>query len=200
VNPRLILCVLCVLCAERIHAEDVWEFNASVSTYFLQDQTYLSPVFSADKRHLHLEGRYNDEDLHTGSIFAGYNFHAGEELELNATPILGGVFGRTNGIAPGLLLDLTFHKLSFSTQTEYLFSTDSKESNFFYAWSDLIYSPTEWIWFGIAGQRSRVYRTDLEVQRGFLLGFGKGNFGITGYLMNFGWGDSFGLVTLEYQF
>jgi len=196
---RFALCVLCLLCGS-IYAEDAWEFNASVSTYFLQDQTYVSPVASADQNHFHFEARYNDEDLHTGSIFLGYNFHSGENLQFSATPMFGGVFGRTNGVAPGLLLDLTYHKISFSTQAEYLFSTDEKESSFFYSWSELVYSPADWIWFGIAGQRSRVYHTDLDVQRGFLLGFGKGNFGVTGYLMNLGWGDTFGLATIEYQF
>jgi hypothetical protein len=200
---RYLLCALCVLCGEffsSAEASDPWEFTASANVYILQDLTYLDPVLSADKSHLHLEARYNYEDLDTGSIFAGYNFHVERTVEITATPIVGGVFGNSNGIAPGFLFDFNYGKFNFSTQTEYLFSSDEKESNFFYAWSEATYSPADWIWFGLAGQRTRAYHTDLEVQRGFLLGFGKNNFGITGYLMNPGWGDSFGVVTVEYQF
>jgi len=180
--------------------ENPWEFLAVANLYMLPDDTYLNPVLSADKNHLHLEARYNYEDLDTGSVFAGYNFQTGDTLELNVTPILGGVLGNSNGIAPGFLFELNYKKLSFTSEGEYLFSTDEKESNFFYSWSELAYSPAEWIWFGIAGQRTRAYKTDLEIQRGLLLGFGKGSFGVTGYIMNLGFDDVFGLISAEYQF
>ncbi len=180
--------------------ENPWEFSAVANLYMLPDETYLNPVISADRNHLHLEARYNYEDLDTGSVFAGYNFQTGDTVELNVTPILGGVFGNSNGIAPGFLLELNYKKLSLTSEGEYLFSTDEKESNFFYSWSELAYSPAEWIWFGIAGQRTRAYKTDLEIQRGLFVGFGKGNFSVTGYVMNLGFDDVFGLISVEYQF
>ncbi|HEY7162363.1 MAG TPA: hypothetical protein VH815_13945, partial [Acidobacteriota bacterium] len=43
--------------------ENPWEFTADVTTYIITDESYASPVFSADKNHVHLEARYNDEDL-----------------------------------------------------------------------------------------------------------------------------------------
>ncbi|HSP06413.1 MAG TPA: hypothetical protein VLR94_04510 [Acidobacteriota bacterium] len=177
-----------------------WEFAAAANLYVLPDQTYLNPIISADKSHLHLEARYNYEDLDTGSIFAGYNFRTGDAFELKVTPIMGGVFGNSNGIAPGFLLDLSYRKWSFSSEDEYFFSSDTKESNFFYSWSEIIYSPADWIWFGAAGQRTRAFKTDLEIQRGFLLGFGVRSFAVTGYLMNPGGEDPFGVISLEYTF
>jgi hypothetical protein len=177
-----------------------WEFAAEANLYKIPDRTYLNPVISADKNHLHLEARYNDEDLDTGSVFAGYNFRTGDELELAVTPIIGGVFGNSNGIAPGFLFELSYGKFSFSSEGEYFFSSDEKESNFFYSWSEFVYSPAEWIWFGIAGQRTRVYQTELGIQRGVLLGLGNEKFAITGYLMNLGWDDPFGLINVGYFF
>jgi hypothetical protein len=177
-----------------------WEVTAALNLYVLPDNTYLNPVASADKNHLHLEARHNYEDLNTGSLFAGYNFHAGDSLELNVTPIIGGVFGNSNGVAPGFLFELNYHKISVSSEGEYFFSSDDKESNFFYSWSELLYSPADWIWFGIAGQRTRAYKTDLEIQRGITLGFGVENFAISGYLINIGWDDPFGLIAFEYHF
>jgi hypothetical protein len=180
--------------------ENPWEFTIEATTYIIPDESYSNPVFSADKNHLHLEARYNYEDLDTTSVFAGYNFHTGDEWELNVTPIVGGVFGNSNGIAPGFLFELNYKKLNISSEGEYFFSSDDEEFNFFYSWSEISYSPADWIWFGIAGQRTRAYQTDLEIQRGLLLGFGIGNFSITGYVMNPGWDDVFGVINVGYQF
>jgi len=187
-----------VYCQEE--AATPWEFNAEVTTYIIPDESYANPVISADQNHLHLEGRYNYEDLDTTSIFAGYNFYADGKVELSVTPIFGGVFGNSNGVAPGFLFELNYNKLSISSQGEYFFSSDEKESNFFYSWSEISYSPVDWIWFGIAGQRTRAYQTDLEIQRGFLLGVSIGNFSITGYVMNVFFDDVFGVINVGYQF
>ena len=81
-----------------------WEFNTTANLYILSDNTYLNPVVSADKNHLHLEARYNYEDLNTGSVFAGYNFHAGDSLEVSFTPTIGGIFGNSNGVAQDFCL------------------------------------------------------------------------------------------------
>ena len=56
---------------------------------------------AADHEWLHLETRYNYEDLRTGSIWFRHNFSVGKQLVLNLTPMVGGVSGRTSGIAPG---------------------------------------------------------------------------------------------------
>jgi hypothetical protein len=177
-----------------------WEVTAALNLYVLPDNTYLNPVASADRNRLHLEARYNYEDLNTGSVFAGYNFSTGDSVELNVTPIIGGVFGNSKGVAPGFLFELNYQKISISSEGEYFFSSDDKESNFFYSWSEVLYSPADWIWLGFAGQRTRVYQTDLEIQRGFVVGFGRENLEISGYIMNLGWDDVFGLVSVGYHF
>ena len=202
-NIRLlfVFCIAFIL-PISIHGEEnnSWELAAIANLYMLSDQAYLNPLISADKNFLHLEARYNYEDLETGSIFAGINFQTGDSVELNVTPIIGVVFGNSNGIAPGFSFELNYGNLSISSEGEYFFSSDEKESNFFYSWSEVAYSPADWIWFGVAGQRTRAYETDLEIQRGLLLGFGKGNITVTGYVMNLGWDDVFGLISLEYSF
>jgi hypothetical protein len=180
--------------------DNSWEFNTTANLYILSDNTYLNPVVSADKNHLHLEARYNYEDLNTGSVFAGYNFHAEDSLEVSFTPIIGAIFGNSNGVAPGFLFELNYQKISISSEGEYFFSSDEKESNFFYSFSEIVYSPADWAWFGIAGQRTRAYKTDLEVQRGLVVGFGIENLEISGYIMNLGWDDVFGLVSVGYHF
>lgn len=182
-----VLCGLAVLLVWAVPAqaaEREWAFTFAGSVYVTPDHTFFNPVVTADRSRLHLEARYNYEDLDTASAFAGYNLTTGRTVEMNFTPIVGGVFGQSNGIAPGFLLEVNYWKLSFTSQAEYLFSTDDQDSSFFYAWSELTYSPADWIWFGAAGQRTRLYHSELDIQRGLLLGLGAGNFSVTGYLMN----------------
>ena len=80
-----------------------WECSLSISTYLVQNgRDYANPNLVADRGWLHLEARYNYEAIKTGSLWLGYNFSVGKKLALEATPMLGGVFGDITGIAPGL--------------------------------------------------------------------------------------------------
>src|SRR5687768_1141206 len=86
----------------RWEGSAVWLFLASI--YFFQvpdDTNYAQPAFTADRDSVHLEARYNYEDLDTGSLWIGYNLGGGGKVTWELTPMLGGVFGRTAGIAPG---------------------------------------------------------------------------------------------------
>ena len=55
-----------------------WSFSASATSYFVPDRhDYVQPTFTADHGQLHLQMRYNYENLETGSAWIGYNFEAG---------------------------------------------------------------------------------------------------------------------------
>jgi hypothetical protein len=150
-----------------------WDFNVALSGYYLPDGgSYASPTATVDHDKLHLEARYNYEGQRTGSLWAGYNFSVGDKLELDATPMIGGVFGRVNGIAPGLEATLTYKKrLQFYSANEYIFDTDTKAGNFFYTWTQLTYAPTSWFSGGYVLQRTRAYHSTLDIQRGITVEF-----------------------------
>ena len=165
--------------------EEAWSLSASVSTYIVpNDQEYVQPTVIADRGWLHLEARYNYENLETGSAWVGYNFSGGEKLEWEFTPMLGGVFGNTTGIAPGYRLSLTYWKFELSSEGEFVFDTGSSEGNFFYNWSELSISPVDWFRFGLVGQRTRAYQTDVDIQRGLLVGFSYKKIDFTTYVFN----------------
>ncbi len=177
-----------------------WEFSAEANFYFFSDDFIFLPVFKADKDHLHLEARYNYEDENTVSAWAGYNFSGGQNLEYVITPMLGVAAGRTNGIAPGLEFTIGYKGFELYSEAEYLFDFESSDNNYFYSWTDLSYSPADWLWFGISGQRTRVYDSDLEIERGLLVGTGYKNWELTGYLYNIGSDDAFVLLSLSASF
>ena len=166
-------------------SERDWSFSASVYGYFVPDnRDYAQPTISADRGWLHLESRYNYEDLDTGSIWMGYNFSFGEKLSLEFTPMLGGVFGNTNGIAPGYRATLNWRQLELYREAEYVFDTADSSDSFFYTWSELTLSPMDWFRFGLVIQRTKVYETNLDIQRGLLVGFAYKQANFTTYVFN----------------
>jgi len=165
--------------------EKAWSFSLSATTYVVPDsQDYVQPTFTADRGWLHLEARYNYENLHTGSLWLGYNFSGGKKLEWEFTPMLGGIFGDTTGIAPGYKFSVTYWKFELSSEGEFVFDTRDKEGSFFYNWSELSISPVDWFRFGLVGQRTRAYRSDVDIQRGLLVGFSHKRIDFTTYVFN----------------
>jgi hypothetical protein len=165
--------------------DKAWSFSASTFIYIVPDsRDYAQPTFTADRTWLHLEGRYNYEGLDTGSAWIGYNFSLGEKLSFEFTPMIGGVFGDTTGIAPGYKYTLSWRKLQLYSEGEYLFDTVHSSDSFFYTWSELTLAPVEWFRFGLAIQRTRLYQTDFDIQRGFLVGFSFKRVDFTTYLFN----------------
>jgi hypothetical protein len=164
---------------------DQWSFYASALAYFPpKSQDYVSPVLTADRGRLHLEARYNYEALRTGSLWAGYNFTSGTKLVCEATAMLGAVFGDTAGVAPGYRLSLTYSSLEFSSEGEYLFDSRDRAESFFYTWTELSYSLSDWFRTGLVGQRTRAYTADLDIQRGLLAGFTYKKWDLTIYVFN----------------
>jgi hypothetical protein len=177
-----------------------WYHNFDPSFYIFRDDFFILPIYQANKDWLHLEARYNYEDMNTFSAWFGYNFSGGNRFEYTITPMAGGIAGNTYGIAPGLELTFSYFGFELYTESEYLFDLQDREGNFFYVWTDFTYSPLDWLWFGLSGQRTRLYETDLEVERGLLLGGGYRWFGLTGYLYNPGFDDPFVIITISLSF
>jgi hypothetical protein len=169
-------------------ATSEWSLSATATTYLVpHDRDYVQPTITADRDWLHLEARYNYEDLDTGSVFAGYNFGVGDKLTLEATPMIGAVFGNTNGVAPGYELSVAYKRFELYTEGEYLIDTDDSSASYFYTWSEFTYSPTDWLRAGVVIQRTKAYKTDLDVQRGLLVGFSYKRLDFTAYVLNLGW-------------
>ena len=78
------------------------------------------------------------------------------------------------------------NKIELYCETEYLFDPGMKENNFLYTWTDLTYSINDWLWAGVSVQRTRLYKTELDIQRGLIVGAGVKGWEITSYLYNVG--------------
>lgn len=174
------------------------EYTLSAFGYWVDGEDFfVLPIAKAELGQLHLEGRYNYEDLRTGSLFAGWNFEFGSEVEATLTPMMGFAFGRTRGLVPALEAEVLYDILGFSFEGEYLLDPEDSDANFFYAWTELYVSPTDWLFAGLVVQRMKVIASEVEVSRGLLVGGGQGPVSATLYLFDVTESESFIVLGIE---
>ncbi len=119
-------------------------FEAEAYYYILPGEKNTATLIGyADYKAFHSEVRYNYEDLQTISVFGGYGFSTGHSFIAEVTPIIGFAAGNTDGVIPGLLLNLTWGKFDFYSESEYVMNFEGKENNYFYTWSELGYDGAE---------------------------------------------------------
>jgi hypothetical protein len=170
---------------EPAASEEPWSFSAALYGYVPPDTgNYLQPTLTADHGWLHLEARYNYEALDTASAWLGYNFSGGDEVEWAFSPMLGGVFGRLSGVAPGYEGSLSWRRLELYSEGEYVIDIADSSGSYFYNWSELTLSALDWLRIGVVAQHTHVYQTDREVQRGLLVRFSYRSFELTGHVFN----------------
>jgi hypothetical protein len=162
---------------------------ATLYGYSVPDEPdFLMLVAPADIRWLHIEARYNYEDLRTGSFFVGTTGRSGDRVKLEGTAMVGGVFGTVDGVAPALRFTLLVWKIDFFIEAEYVIDLRDTGASFFYSWSELGVSPLPRLRLGLIGQRTRVIANDLEFQRGVFVGVNPiAAITLTAYVLNLGW-------------
>ena len=147
--------------------------------------SYVQPTLSADHDWLHLEGRYNYEELDTGSAWLGHNFSGGgEQIQWEFSPMLGAVFGKLTGVAPGYRGSLSWRRIELSSEGEYIIDTADSSASYFYNWSELSLGLLDRFRIGVAVQHTHAYQTERDVQRGVLAGLSYKNADLTGYIFN----------------
>jgi hypothetical protein len=167
------------------------DFHAAPTLYgfAVRDQTdFLMLVAPADVRWLHLEVRYNYEGIGTGSAFVGWTGHGDRRVKVDATAMVGGVFGDVRGVVPATRLTLRYWKLDLLVEAQYVVDLGDFAASFFYAWSELGFSPLRWLRLAIVGQRTHILHNNLQVQRGAAVGAKLfDTVTLTAYELNLGW-------------
>ena len=168
-----------------VAAGEQWTFGAAAYSYFVpDDRDFVQPTVTADRGALHFEARYNYEAQDTGSLWAGWNLAGGEEVTWEVTPMLGGVVGEVDGVAPGYKGTLGWRQLELYSEGEYLISTGDSSDSFFYNWSELTFAPADRLRVGIVAQRTRAFEADREIERGLLVGWAGDRLQFTAYVFD----------------
>jgi hypothetical protein len=167
-----------------------WEFALTAyPTIVRGGENYTSAIATADHGPLHLEARYNYESVGARSAFVGWNFSGGEEITWELTPLVGGAWGTTQAFIPGLEASVTWKQFDIYIEAEYVVDSHVPANSYVYAWSELGYRPVEWLRIGIAGQRTRTYSNERDIQRGPFAQVTWGSVTVGGYWFNPGASD-----------
>lgn len=184
-------------------ADGVPAISGSVTGYYyaMRDQSDFGVgVASLNRDTLHVEARYNYEAMHSASIFAGWNFSAGETLTFAVTPLIGVLFGDVRGVIPGLEASVAYGDVDGYIEAEYVHDLRNRSDSYFYAWSEVGWKPAHWLRIGLVGQRSQDVNNGRDFQRGAFvqLMFGKVTLGFYGF--NPDSGSRYGIFSLGAQF
>jgi hypothetical protein len=165
-----------------------WKANVSAYLFVVPDQeNFFMLMAPVDIRWFHVEARYNYEALRSGSAFAGIHAGWGDELKLKVTPMIGVVFGALDGLVPALRWTLSWWKLDLFSESEVVIDFDDETDSFFYNWSELGFTPLDWLRFGAAIQRTRVWMTSLDFERGLFVSATIRFVTVSLYEFNLGW-------------
>jgi hypothetical protein len=162
-----------------------WQFGITAYPTFVRGGgNYTSLIAAADRGALHLEARYNYESVGARSAFVGWTFSGGDAVTWALTPLAGGAWGDTRAFVPGFEAGVAWKQLDLYLEAEYVRDAGSRDDRYSYAWTELGFSPVEWLRLGIAGQRTRAYDNERDIQRGPFVQFTWSRVTIGGYWFN----------------
>jgi len=180
--------------------ERTWSIGAYADTYVMPGAgNYVQPTVTFDRGVLHLEGRYNYEDLGSSSAFVGWNVTFGRKVTLELTPMIGVVAGSVEGIVPALELNLAWRRLELDAEGEFVVAV-GRGNSFLYNWSELSVWATDWFRTGLVTQRTRANRPSLDIQSGLLVGLAFSKVTPTLYVFNPGSEDQFLVASMGVEF
>lgn len=166
-------------------ADSTWSFYIEGYYYLIPHLNSIPGVtVMANHGTVHLEARYNYEDVRTASFFYGYNFSIGNKFQLTITPMAGFTFGRTTGFVPSLEIDFSNSKFDFYSESEYMIDFTGKEKDFFYTWNELGINLFGSFRAGLVEESTKLFETKLNVQKGFFAGYAIGKFTASFYYFN----------------
>jgi hypothetical protein len=161
--------------------ESLWSANVTGYYYALRDEPdFGSGVAMLDRGSLHFELRHNYEARHATSAFVGWKFAGGDEVAWQVTPIAGALGGAVHAAIPGVEASIAYRGIDAYIEAEYVSDRGNSSDSYFYAWSELGWTPAEWLRVGLVGQRTHTVHNDRDLQRGVFaqLVFGRATLGV----------------------
>jgi hypothetical protein len=121
-------------------------------------------------------------------------------VAFEVTPIVGALFGSARGVVPGVEASVAYGTLDAYIEAEYVRDLEQSSASYFYAWSELGWTPVQWLRIGLVGQRTRVVDNGRDLQRGAFLQLRGGNATLGIYAFNPDSGDRYVIISLGVQF
>ena len=166
---RVVAALVVALAPGVAHAAESERATGSITGYYyaMRDEPDFGVgVATVDYKRWHFEARYNYEAENAGSAFVGYKFSGGDTVTFEVTPIVGALFGSARGVVPGVEASVAWGPFDAYIEAEYVDDRRNPGMSYYYAWSELGWTPVEWLRVGLVGQRTDTVNTGRELQRG----------------------------------
>jgi hypothetical protein len=199
----LVVFVAAILGATSPNAEssETWSGRGRIDLYLgSEDGPYLQPTLMWDRGALHLEGRYNYEDLDTGSLFVGRAYVHEGAVELEVVPMIGVAMGSTQGAVPAVSLWFAWKRLELGFEAEYVLERRTAESDFYYSWTELAVWATDRLRLGLAEQRTRLRGESSDVAYGLFVGIRGELIGGSVHYFESGDDDRYAIAGIDFRF
>lgn len=148
----------------------------------------------------YLEARYNYEDKKTVSLYFGRAFSFDKKAVWEITPMVGGVFGKTNGVSPGFNFDLEYKRFSTFTQCQYTIDLKDINKSFFWDWTGFNINISKHFGLGGSLQAFQPNSGDPFYRAGPMISFHHKTLAIEAYVYNFWQQYPTGAIGIEYEF
>jgi hypothetical protein len=147
--------------------------------------TTMMPIasFQAGKG-FYTEARYNYEELNTMSLYMGRTISKESKLSYSVSPMAGVVVGNLNGGSVGMNVSLGYKNFYLYSQPQYTFSVENCFNNYIYSWTDLTYSPSNWLSVGLSLQHTKPYGTRSYMENGLVVEVAYRHFTFPVYFFN----------------
>ena len=171
-RKRLVLLLLMKLSGLLLHSAKA-QSSLSLEHYYTMGKSSpvtIMPVASYQNGNgFYAESRYNYEELNTFSFYMGRTFFKESAVSYSISPIAGAVIGDFNGGSIGANISLGYKNFYIYTQPQYTFSLEAAYNNFIYSWTDITYSPLNWLSVGVSLQHTKPYRSKGFIENGLVI-------------------------------
>ena len=162
----IVLLVLCNIAISQSHG-GVEQYYYSG---FKRTSTVVPKAYFQNKQNWYTEVRYNYDELETISFNAGKTFSGNNAVSYSITPLAGIMAGKLNGASLGLNVESEFRNIFLSAASQYSFSPNKNDVDYFFNWSEVGYQVTENLFTGVAMQLTHLYNQTNQWEPGIMAG------------------------------
>lgn len=186
-RKRLVLLLLLKLSGLWLHSA-IAQSQLSFENYYSMSSgspLTVMPVASFQGgKGFYAESRYNYEELNTLSFYMGRTFSKESKLSYSISPIAGVVIGQFNGGSIGANISLGYKNFYLYSQPQYTFAVENSVNNYVYSWTDITYSPLNWLSLGISLQHTKPNQSEGFLESGIVLEAAYKRFTFPVYIFN----------------
>ena len=190
---------MAVLSASVAKAQSKWVFEQYNYIRQPEASAFVPMIHFQTKTNWYGELRYNYEDVQTLSLFGGRTVSGGNSLTWSFTPMAGYSTGKFTGVSAAVNNEAEWKDFYFSAQSQYSKATKADLANFFFNWSELGYSFSDFFYTGIAMQYTWQQQKGY-LEPGIVNGICFRNFSLPFYVFNPLKSDCYFVLGLNYEY